>query len=271
MKGSLYRPEDTIPARIGAIGDPGAEPVLVTFEPYPETCHRGVVHAGVLVLLADMAAGWLADRCAGDDWVFTSDLSLRAPHLRIPKCIEATAQPLRVGRGTTTAEVVMRDQTGELFAYGHSEFMRMAARPGDPPKPTMDDRKFRERRRQPLDRPLVEMAGVEVVDPATGHVEVELRDELRNPAGAMQGGMVALTAQLAAEALASHMAGRPQVVTDIDIRYLAMGRVGPIRTEGSFIGPVESGSVRVALYDAGNDDRLITAVLARLAPAPEGS
>src|SRR5690606_33740253 len=155
VKGSLYRPEDTIPARIGAIGDPGAEPVLVTFEPYPETCHRGVVHAGVLVLLADMAAGWLADRCAGDDWVFTSDLSLRAPHLRIPKCIEATAQPLRVGRGTTTAEVVMRDQTGELFAYGHSEFMRMAARPGDPPKPTMDDRKFRERRRQPLDRPLV--------------------------------------------------------------------------------------------------------------------
>jgi acyl-coenzyme A thioesterase PaaI-like protein len=270
VKGSLYRPEDTIPARIGAIGYPSSDPIRVRFDPYPETCHRGVVHAAVLALIADMAAGWVADREAGEDWVFTSDLSLRAPNLRIPARIDATADPLRRGRGTITAEVVMLDEDGDLFAYAQAEFVRMAARPGDPSKPSMDDAEFRSRRRQPLDRPLVAMAGVEVVDPAAGVVSVPLRDELRNPAGAMQGGMVALAAQVAAEALAGHRLGVPQVVTDLDIRYLAMGRVGPVRSAASFIGPPERGTVRVDLHDVGNDDRLITAVLARVVGAPDG-
>jgi acyl-coenzyme A thioesterase PaaI-like protein len=268
MRGSLYRPEDTIPARIGATGYPGSDPVRVTFDPYPEVCHRGVVHAAALVLVVDMAAGWVADREAGDDWVFTSDLSLRAPNLRIPARIESSARALRRGRGTITAEVELCDEHGELYAYAQAEFTRMAPLPGGPVKPSMDDADFRTRKRSLLDRPLVEITGVEVVDPAAGVVSVELRDDLRNPAGAMQGAMVGLTAQVAAEALAGDRLGVPHVVTDMDIRYLAMGKVGPIRTTASFVGPPDRGTMRVDLFDTGNADRLITAVLVRVVPAP---
>lgn len=267
MRGSLYRPQDTIPARIGASGYPGSDPVRVSFEPYPEVCHRGVVHAAALVLVADMAAGWVADREAGDDWVFTSDLSLRAPNLHVPEVVESTGRLLRRGKGTITAEVTMLDEHGALYALAQAEFVRMAPLPGGPVKPNMDDADFR-RDRPRLDRPLMELAGVEVVDAAAGIVSVPLRDDLRNPAGAMQGAMVGLTAQAAAEALGTHHLGFPQVVTDLDIRYLAMGKVGPIRTEASFVGPPDRGTVRVELFDPGNGDRLITAVLARVVPAP---
>jgi hypothetical protein len=58
------------------------------------------------------------------------------------------------------------------------------------------------------------------------------------------------------------------VVTDIDVRYLAMGRVGPVHSRAAFVGPPELGSVRVELRDRGNGDRLMSAILARVTPAP---
>ena len=45
-------------------------------------------------------------------------------------------------------------------------------------------------------------AGIVVLDPAAGSLEMEVTPELRNPAGTLQGAMVALFAEAAAEELA---------------------------------------------------------------------
>lgn len=260
---------DTIHARVG-IGGTVADDRLqsVHLAPYPQLCANGIVRISVWVLMADIMGGWEAERQAGTDWTFTTDLSVRAPVLRVPERVDGTATSLRVGKGNVSAEVFMHDDAGELFAYSHVGFIRMPRRPHDPSKPDMASSAANWGQRVPLTTLLAEAAGARVINPATGRIEVALEDSLRNPAGAMQGAMVALVGELSAEELGAHHLGRPQVVTDIDIRYLAMGRVGPIVATGNFVGPPELGTVRVELRDQGNGNRLISAILARIADAP---
>jgi hypothetical protein len=83
----------------------------------------------------------------------------------------------------------------------------------------------------------------------------------------LQGAIVSLLAEAAAEELATRVLGRPCRVADVDIRYLAMARVGPVWTRAHWIGPEGSGSVRVELRDRGNGDRVTAAVLARVVSA----
>lgn len=263
---------DTIHARIG-IGGVVADNRLqsVHLEPYPQLCAHGVVRISVWVLMADIIGGWEAERSSGTDWTFTTDLSVRAPVLRVPARVEGTSVALRIGKGNVAAEAFMHDETGELFAYSQVGFIRMPRRPNDPPKPDMASSAKNWGQREQLGSLLAEAAGAQVIDPVIGHIEVVLDDALRNPAGAMQGAMVALVGELASEELATHHLGRQHVVTDIDVRYLAMGRVGPIYSRAAFIGPPALGSIRVELRDRGNNDRLMSAMLARVAPAPEPS
>ncbi len=236
----------------------------VRLDPFPAICAKGVVRPSVLVLVVDMMAGFHAEAGAGSDWVFTTDLSLRAPARRIPERVVATGQVLRAGRGSISCEVALR-AGDRAFAYGQSGFIRIPRRHGDPPKPHLHpDEEFR--RQAPIERPLVEEVGIRVLDPATGHCELALRDELLNPARVLQGAIVSLVAEVAAETLAEHASGAPQLVTELDIRYLAMGRVGPIWSRASWIGDPGSGALRVELRDRGNGDRLTTTVLARSEP-----
>src|SRR5204863_439635 len=110
----------------------------------------------------------------------------------------------------------------EPLGLGYAGFNRQARREGDHPNPDIDEAARRWGRYVPLDKPLIETVGVRVLDEASGQVEVEMRDELRNPAGAMQGAMIALVGEAAAEAVLTHHGVVRPVVTDIDIRYLAM-------------------------------------------------
>lgn len=266
-------PAETIPARIGIDGT-WSDGVLeqMRLVPYPEIIHHGVVRISVLALVADMMGGWVADQHSQHDWVFTTDLSVRAPLLRVPPMILATGRAQRVGKGTIATEVHMHDEDGALVAYSHTGFVRIGRRYGDDPKPDFESaaERWSTHRPERITDALDVAAGIQVVDAARGIVEVELRDELRNPAGAMQGAMVALVGEVAAETMAAHHLGTPQVVTDLDVRYLAMGRVGPVHAQAWFVGEPEHGTIHVELRDRGNGDRLMTALLARTAPAPAG-
>ena len=64
------------------------------------------------------------------------------------------------------------------------------------------------------------------IDPTAGVVEMAVRPEVCNPAGTIQGAMVALVAEAATEDLLEST-GQPVVVTDLDIRYLGQATVGP--------------------------------------------
>jgi acyl-coenzyme A thioesterase PaaI-like protein len=260
----------TIPARLGIEGEwRDGELQELRLEPYPEIVHNGVVRISALALVADMMGGWVADRDSGHDWVFTTDLSVRAPVRRVPTAIVASGRDLRIGKTTVATDIHMRDLDGALVAYSQTGFIRMARRYGDNPKPDFESAAERWSTHRPtrIEQPLVDAVGVEVVDAAAGSVVVELRDELRNPAGAMQGAMVALVGEVAAEAMAAHHLGAPQIVTDLDVRYLAMGRIGPVRGQAWFIGEPSDATMHVELRDEGNGNRLMTAIMARTAPA----
>lgn len=260
---------DTIHSKIGILGTVADNRLQsVHLDPYPQLVANGVVRISVWVLMADISGGWQAEHTAGTDWTFTTDLSVRAPELRVPGRVVGTSSTLRAGKGNVAAEVLMHDETGALFAYSQVGFIRMPRRPHDPPKPDMASSAKNWGDREQLTVLLAEAAGARTIDASIGHVAVDLEDALKNPAGAMQGAMVSLVGELSAEALAEHHLGVPHVVTDIDVRYLAMGRVGPIEARAAFVGPPAHGTVRVELRDRGNDDRVTAAILARVTPAP---
>jgi acyl-coenzyme A thioesterase PaaI-like protein len=247
-------------------GDP-ASPLEI--EPYPEICHRGVLRPSIIASAVDIIGSLHARDVAGVDALFTTDLSVRAPARLVPERILTRGRVLRAGRSLITSGVAL-EVDGATYAYGHTSFMRVPRK----------DRGAEDLaalvlpssiERVPLERPLAEHVGIAIADPARGHVEVELREELRNPEGVMQGALVAFLAELAAEALAGSAHGSPQIVTEIDVRYLATGKVGPMATEARWIGEPDVGMVRVELRDRGNDERITAAALLRVAPAPGGT
>ena len=254
-------------ARIGVhLAPEGANDVL-ELVPRPELLVYGCVRISALVLMVDMGGGFSAHRAASPDWTFTSDLSLRVTARFAPTRIIGRTRVLRAGRGTMMTEVVLRGDD-EPLGLGYAGFNRQARREGDHPNPDIDEASRRWGRYKALDAPLFDTVGVHVLDAASGQVEVVLRDELRNPAGALQGAMVAVCGEAAAEALLAHHGARRSVVTDIDIRYLAMGRVGPIHSHARLLGAAPTDPIAVELYDRGNDDRIISTMLLRATSPP---
>jgi acyl-coenzyme A thioesterase PaaI-like protein len=118
-----------------------------------------------------------------------------------------------------------------------------------------------------LTRPLREEAGIAVLDPMSGAVQMEVTPELRNPAGTLQGAMVALLAEAAAEELASARFDMAAVVIDLDLRYLAQTGAGRVKTRCCLLGDGPDAPIQVELFDR-SSDRLTTLVYARTAVIP---
>ena len=73
-----------------------------------------------------------------------------------------------------------------------------------------------------------------------------------NSMGALQGGIVGAVVEAAAEVALQSATGRPLVVTDVQLTYLAFGKVGPLRTRVDVIERNATHAVaRVELVDAG--------------------
>lgn len=260
-------PSPSIPSQLGVRLSMEAETLVGHLLPRPELCTHGMVRASALVFLVDVVAGIAVDTDP-DAWTFTSDLSLRVPAIPAPERIDAVAGILRAGRRSVTIEVGLLDESGAELGYSLVGFARIARRTGDPEKPDIAlDRIIEGWKDIPvLDTPMRDAVGVVQVDPVGGVVELEIQPDLLNPAGALQGAMVSMVAEAAAEDLASHTLGVPQIVTDLDIRFVAQARTGLVRSRAAFIGPPSDGSVRVDLLDVGQD-RAVTSVLARTRPA----
>jgi acyl-coenzyme A thioesterase PaaI-like protein len=258
-------------ARIGVHRAAEGDPVsaegggVLVLRPQPELLVHGCVRISALVLMVDMGGGFSAHRAAFPDWTFTSDLSVRVAALPAPDLIVARTRVLRAGRGTMMTEVDLRGD-GAPLGVGYAGFNRQTRREGDHPNPDIDEAARRWGRYTPLDASLVDTVGVHVVDAAAGHVEMAMRDDLRNPAGALQGAMVAIVGEVAAETLLAHHGAARAVVTDIDIRYLSMGRIGPIYSRARLLGSSAHDALAVELFDRGNDDRIISVMLLRATP-----
>jgi acyl-coenzyme A thioesterase PaaI-like protein len=255
-----------IPARLGATALVDERGLVVEVEPRPEQLHHGVVRLSVLTFLVDVSAGVTLDTDP-DAWTFTTDLSLRMRPVPAPSKLTATTTMLRQGRRSAHGLVTVVDGSGAEVAAGAIGFAHVPRKPGDPPKPavTPHDLAARFGRGPRLTSPLREEAGIVVVDPAAGAVEIAVTPAVCNPAGTLQGAMVALAVEAATEDLVGTRLERPVVVTELDIRYLGQANVGPVRSRSRLLGDGPDAGVEVQLVDTGTD-RVSTLAYARAVP-----
>ena len=253
----------SVPARLGVTArfEDGALELDLT--PRPELLHHGIVRASVISYVVDALAGISVDGDASV-WTLTTDMSIRMRPVTAPRGLSAVNTILRRGRRSVTSTVEVTADDGRPVATGAIGFAHIPRKEGDPPKPIVPPEMAPQlfQVQEALTRPLREEAGVETVDAAEGIVQVEITPDLLNPAGTLQGAMVALVAEAAAEDLVATRFESPVVVTDLDLRYLAQTQAGPVRTRSRLLGDGPDASVEVQLIDT-STDRLTTLVYAR--------
>jgi acyl-coenzyme A thioesterase PaaI-like protein len=260
----LSGPGMSVPSRLGVAARYESGNLILELSPRREMMHHGMVRASVLSFVIDAVAGIPVDQDA-EVWTLTSDMSVRMRPMPAPDRIDATNTILRQGRRSATCLVELRTDRGEPIASGAIGFAKIPRKPGDPPKPSVSPGQAPLIFSNPatLRRPLREEAGIEVIDAANGVVQVDVTAELRNPAGTLQGAMVALLAEAAAEDLMATRFELPVVVTELDLRYLRMAQTGPVRTQSRLLGTGPDAPVQVELIDTSKDE-ITTLVYARV-------
>ena len=258
----------SLPARLGVRFRTDEHGLVGVLDPDDAPLERGMFTMAGLMFLADAVAGVTIDTDP-DSWAFTSDLSVRVPGRPATGVVLGRCTVLRDGRRSTVCEITFSDDLGPI-GNGYASFARVARRETDPPKPPPDISGLIQRLTIPaIDEPFRVAAGFESREPGT--VASSLRSDLLNPAGAMQGAIVAGLAEAAALDLADSlyaMGTERHVVCEMDVRYLAQNRVAPILARASMIGDPALGAMRIELFDGDGSGRLTTSVTARVAPAP---
>jgi acyl-coenzyme A thioesterase PaaI-like protein len=246
-----YIPGETFIAELGLSQEFQRDRVVGSFEAVPELCAPGrpTVRTAVLLTIADMAAGSISSAATAPRICLTLDLSVRVLGPAVGH-IDVESRVLKSGKNTTVAETLFRCGQ-DVVALSLSTFVA-SPRPGD----VMEVPPLSFRRYGPsvLQAPLAEQVGSRLVAP--GVAEIDRAPYVMNPAGTVQGGIVALLAELATESLP----GVSGVVNELDVRYLSATRVGPARATAVEVG---DRTARVELHDPGNGDRLTAVVLAR--------
>ena len=101
---------------------------------------------------------------------------------------------------------------------------------------------------------MLDRLGISVLDAAGGRVSLPVGPYVQNSIEAVQGGAMALLGDVAAaEALgaATGLGAASLVVTDLQVAYLTLGRVGPIVTQATVLdggGGLDRGRRRGALW-----------------------
>jgi acyl-coenzyme A thioesterase PaaI-like protein len=264
----LLEDSNSVPGRLGVVAEVRDGDFRLQLQPREELLRHGALRASVVAFMIDVVAGIVLDDDPGA-WTLTSDMSVRMRLRRAPGFVSTRSTILRRGRRSAAAVVDLVGEEGEPVATGAIGFARVERRPTDPPKPPSTPQRIAAMfdGSRTLDRPLREEAGIAVLDARAGRLEMPVTPGLRNPAGTLQGAMVALFAEAAAEEMASARFDRAAVVTELDLRYLAQTKDGPVRSTCTLLGDGPDAPIQVELTDR-STGRLTTLVYARTATIP---
>jgi uncharacterized protein (TIGR00369 family) len=228
----------------------------------------GAPRAGVLSTLVDVVGGGLAAVAARPDWIATADLTLHLTPRPVRDEIRAEGRVVRRGRTTVVIEVALSDPDGTALGVATMSFAVLPRRAENLVVEPVDqvNRMTMATDDSGLTAPFPERVMITVLDAATGAIELPLRDYVRNSLGAVQGGVMAAAADAAAEHAIGAACGVHVETVDLQITYLALARVGPVRTRTRVLTSTSTyGSAHVELVDTGAGDRLTT--LARVVAA----
>jgi acyl-coenzyme A thioesterase PaaI-like protein len=231
----------------------------------------GAAGLGYLVALVDVNTAMVGLCASQPDWTATADLMIHeaAPLVHGPTVLESHLT--RAGSRLIVVGVEIYDGAGitdmdeltdpiELtrVATGLVTFARVPASTSSAsatwdPLSTIGVRRRVEREGDLPTEPLLERIGLSVVDAAGGVVELPNSEYVQNSRGRINGGVLGMAFQGAAEAAAPGYVG-----SDLHIHYLASARVGPLRTDTHVVREVDDHVVcRVVAMDAGADDLVV--------------
>lgn len=246
------------------------------------------VRAGVLAILVDVVGGSAVLRSLVPDWMATADLTLQVLRPAVGPFVEAQATLLRRGRTTLVVEALVFDvddertlaggvvdsgEPGPLVAWATMTFAVLPGGGSAMARTISPELPVEWALTGPgLDGPIDKVLGISVDDARAGLLSLPVHEYLHNSFGAVQGGVMAMLGEVAAaEMLGSvHPDRLVPVVTDLQVAYLALGRVGPIVTRTTLLddgtGP-SGGNAVVELIDQGAGARLTTVINVRAAPS----
>jgi uncharacterized protein (TIGR00369 family) len=254
----------------------------------------GGVRAGVLSILVDLAGGAAAVRTLHPDWMATADLAVQLGAPARGPWVEARASVIRRGRTTLVVEAGIfnvdgpdadgaEDEAGDQVGVGTLTMAILPARPGAvslvPADESFPSQWAFEGRG--LSQPVENALSVQVLDQTSGRLSMPVVPYVHNSFGAAQGGVMGLFAELSG-LVAVDSAARGQseagssasAVTDLQVAYVALGRVGPISTRADVLCTSVDGGGRavVELTDEGAGGRVTTVVnVVAAVPRAEGA
>jgi acyl-coenzyme A thioesterase PaaI-like protein len=255
----------------------------------------GAASLGFLSAVVDVNCALVALIAADPDWTATADLTLHGVEPLTVGPVVVESRLLRAGRNVIVVSVVVCDGRGvdplaegrarpvgaladaalATAASGLLTFARiprgasLAAATFDPRGAVGTRRSLSPVEAVPVVG-LTDRIGLRVLDASRGAVELTITEYVRNSFGAINGGVLGMVVQGAAEAALPAF-----VATDVQVHYLAQARVGPVRTTTIVLRDAGDHAVcTVEVVDAGDDDTqlaLASVTLQRPAAVPTGS
>ena len=232
----------------------------------PQICtDKGGVHVGVVATLVDVLGATLVIRALYPDWIATAGLSIYTTRPAISGTIVASGTVLRAGQSINVIDVDIREElsgsTHPSSSIGSAimTFSRLPRR-----KDTIEVEADSVKgvtfaiEGSGLSRSYLDEVGLRILDDTAGIAEVKMTDYVRNSFGAIQGGIVALLADIAGQCTARAATGKPLITKDMAIHYLSQGKVGPFRTRARVLRETsDTVLTRVELVDSGANNRLL--------------
>jgi acyl-coenzyme A thioesterase PaaI-like protein len=207
-----------------------------------------MIRPAVIAKLADVATGALAHRTTVPRIALTVDLAVHT--LGVPESgrLAMVARLVKAGRTTIIGEArFIEPGCLRPVAIAHATFTP-SPRPQDVQAEARGPVPGQEQRTGAY----AEQVGVRIV--RQGVAEVDHHPAILQGTGTIQGGVIALLGELAAESQ------KAMAVVSLEVRYLSTVRVGPARATATEMGGTV---VRVEVCDAGQSDRLAALIMAR--------
>jgi acyl-coenzyme A thioesterase PaaI-like protein len=295
-------PPRAAPVDAGSTGYPPAHHVLrdldvtteqataeqsISLAPVPDAARNaaGAASLGFLVAVLDVNAARVALVAGRPDWTATADLGLHATGWLTGAPVVVDSRLARAGSNTVvvTSEVFDGQGVADLddvataqrthhglprVGHGVITFARIPARASVAsrfdPAALIGQRRHVGPAAAPQPVPLRDRVGLRVVDAQRGVVELHNHDYVRNSFGTINGGVLGIVFECAAESAVTDL-----VATDVQIHYVAQAKVGPARTEVDVLRRAADHAVcAIRAIDAGNDDLLLALATVTLQRPP---
>ncbi len=268
-----YPPSDHVLGELGMEIDLRPDGTLDGFLPVTDAIRTGSGEPllGAVATWVDMMGGMASIRACTPDRVATADMTVHLVPTGGTDELTATMHIRRRGRRTLVVEVEIRGDRAQPAGLATISFAVLPQPPGAPVLPVVESGRRAVLPGSPIGRrPLPEAIGLVRVD--EGVVETQLRPEVRNSLGALNGGFLTAAIDAAAADAASAAFHGPAETVELHIAFLELGRVGPVRARAELLGShhdaasARRATLTVEVTDEGQEAQVLTRASAVAVP-----